>query len=101
MDKKPNLCETCVTEKRDGCGGADETITECDYYEEPCEGCDGEGTVTCASCQGTGIGQFGDPDTSKCGSCGGRGSIECDCAKDERQANADFLRKERKEEGRP
>ena len=27
----------------------------------------------CWTCRGTGIGQFGDPDTSKCGACGGSG----------------------------
>ena len=27
----------------------------------------------CCTCRGTGIGQFGDPDTAKCHSCGGRG----------------------------
>lgn len=27
----------------------------------------------CALCQGTGIGQHGDPDTSRCSACGGRG----------------------------
>ena len=28
---------------------------------------------TCNSCDGTGIGQYGDPDTSRCTSCGGKG----------------------------
>lgn len=28
---------------------------------------------TCGTCAGTGIGQHGDPDTSKCTACGGRG----------------------------
>ena len=27
----------------------------------------------CTTCDGTGIGQHGDPDTSKCHSCNGRG----------------------------
>jgi hypothetical protein len=27
----------------------------------------------CGTCRGTGIGQFGDPNTSKCHCCGGRG----------------------------
>lgn len=28
---------------------------------------------TCSLCQGTGIGQYGDPDTSRCSDCGGSG----------------------------
>jgi hypothetical protein len=28
---------------------------------------------TCSTCDGTGIGQYGDPDTSRCSSCGGSG----------------------------
>ena len=31
--EKPNLCETCVIEQRDGCGGADESISECAMHE--------------------------------------------------------------------
>ena len=32
----------------------------------------------CRDCQGTGIGQHGDPDTSKCTTCLGRGYIADD-----------------------
>ena len=32
-----------------------------------------EESDSCAQCAGTGIGQHGDPDTSKCTACGGRG----------------------------
>ena len=27
----------------------------------------------CETCQGTGIGQYGDPNTSRCSACNGRG----------------------------
>ena len=50
----------------------------------------------CSLCDGTGIGQFGDPDTSRCTRCNGTGEVislddeeceralwEMDCAKDE------------------
>lgn len=30
-------------------------------------------TYDCATCQGTGIGQHGDPNTSRCSDCNGRG----------------------------
>lgn len=39
----------------------------------------------CATCDGTGIGQFGDPNTSRCSYCAGRGffshtvDLYCDC----------------------
>ena len=67
--------------------------------EGVCEECDGEGKVICSSCQGTSIGQFGDPDTSKCSTCGGSGMEDCGC--DEEDYDYDFLRKERLEGGRP
>ena len=31
---------------------------------------------TCTLCQGTGIGQYGDPDTSRCDVCKGKGYYE-------------------------
>lgn len=43
-----------------------------DFFEEPDEDEEGD---TCALCRGTGIGQFGDPNTSKCSRCHGRGVI--------------------------
>ena len=65
-------------------------------------GCE-DGRLDCTDCQGTGIGQFGDPDTSKCSSCGGRGSVECYCVADEREyyeelkqeADKEFKREEK------
>lgn len=30
-------------------------------------------TYDCATCQGTGIGKYGDPNTSRCSDCNGRG----------------------------
>jgi len=41
-----------------------------DVDEECPQGCNDR---TCSLCLGTGIGQHGDPDTSKCYACGGRG----------------------------
>lgn len=41
-----------------------------------CEGCrddQPEAHVACSVCSGTGIGQHGDPDTSRCYACKGRG----------------------------
>jgi DnaJ-class molecular chaperone len=32
-----------------------------------------EGYYDCETCQGTGIGQYGDPNTSKCSACNGIG----------------------------
>ena len=32
--------------------------------------------VDCQTCQGTGIGQMGDPNTSRCADCKGRGYFE-------------------------
>ncbi|MHA1573499.1 MAG: hypothetical protein ACTSX8_05855 [Alphaproteobacteria bacterium] len=58
-EEKPNLCETCAIDP-ERCGCCDESVTECELYEkQPCD-----------ICQGTGIGQHGDPDTSKCWKCG-------------------------------
>lgn len=40
-----------------------------DFEGQDCDLC----PVECSLCAGTGIGQFGDPDTSKCIACKGRG----------------------------
>ena len=49
-------------------------------WGEPCRECDGTGVIDCGLCLGTGIGQHGDPDTSKCGRCGGKGWDDyCGC----------------------
>ena len=46
-----------------------------------CERCEGTGRLDCALCAATGIGQHGDPDTSRCNRCGGRGWVPCpECA---------------------
>jgi len=39
-----------------------------------CPACEGQGEWACPSCGGTGIGRFGDPDTSKCHTCRGSGT---------------------------
>lgn len=49
-----------------------------DDDEEPVSDCchapiKHEGKIDCQTCRGTGIGQHGDPDTSRCGDCHGRG----------------------------
>ena len=55
-----------------------------------CDVCEDEGTMDCASCQGTGIGQHGDPDTSKCWACHGRGSVPCYCQREEGDDEPDY-----------
>ena len=56
------------------------------YTLTTCERCDGSGKENCYECRGTGIGQHGDPDTSKCGACKGRGWNWCKCAEDAKDA---------------
>ena len=63
-----------------------------------CEFCGGDGHSACDTCLETGIGQHGDPDTSKCHDCGGKGYTVCSCVEEERQAHADFERKRRIED---
>ena len=46
--------------------------------ERDCDSCDGEGIVGCGACSGSGIGRWGDPDTSVCSICHGRGVVPCD-----------------------
>ena len=53
-----------------------------------CEWCGGTGRVFCYTCCGTGIGIHGDPDTSRCGECGGMGDRVCRCVSDERDEEA-------------
>ncbi len=52
-----NLLEQRITD------AADPDFSEVEEQDQP----------TCEDCQGTGIGQSGDPDTSRCTTCGGRG----------------------------
>jgi DnaJ-class molecular chaperone len=49
-------------------------------YGAECETCEGTGNAddTCSLCTGTGIGQHGDPDTSICSQCRGKGTIRPD-----------------------
>jgi hypothetical protein len=42
---------------------------DCGEPEDACE-CD----AMCSLCAGSGIGQHGDPDTSRCSACGGSGA---------------------------
>lgn len=69
------------------------TCEVCDHYanegivEGVCQDCrdadpetyadldEDDGPHDCGACQGTGIGRYGDPDTSKCGRCHGTGVI--------------------------
>jgi hypothetical protein len=48
----------------------------------------------CHSCKGTGIGRSGDPDTSRCSSCGGKGYVT-----DDADYEADIPEKEYFDEG--
>ena len=70
----------------------------CDEEDSYCSSECADGHVECDACLGTGIGQFGDPDTSKCSNCGGRGYTICAHTQDEIQASADFERKRRIED---
>ena len=54
-----------------------------DGREMGCSTCGGECVVYCRLCQGTGIGQHGDPDTSKCWRCRGTGVVPCACTKED------------------
>ena len=49
---------------------------ECETMHPADEDCPAERMFeSCSVCLGTGIGQYGDPDTSKCWGCHGRGYI--------------------------
>ena len=72
----PNDCPEC-----DGSGQV--VIDELEDGTEvlgDCEACGGSGEEddTCPNCRGTGIGMFGDPDTSRCSACHGNGTIRRD-----------------------
>ena len=53
------------------------TANALDLVHIPCPSCD-EGQRDCGACMGTGIGRHGDPDTSHCVVCRGRGWHRCE-----------------------
>jgi hypothetical protein len=73
---EPADADPCATTQR--CHGCDLAECEC-CSDEPDED---EQDNTCRACAGTGIGH-GDPDTSRCGQCGGRGYHRAECDPDE------------------
>lgn len=46
-----------------------------DAYPEDYADLDADEHPDCHACEGTGIGKYGDPDTSKCSHCHGRGYL--------------------------
>ena len=64
-----------------------------------CEYCEGTGFIPCHTCNETGMGRFGDPDTSLCAACGGKGEIECVCSRKRRESDAYDAWKDRRKYG--
>lgn len=63
----------------------DDCVEEDEFDEE-------EEDEECDLCQGTGIGQHGDPNTSRCSQCGGNGFYASESVRQEREyARADYL----------
>ena len=62
---------------REYAGAHSPDASDVEVDETSCTECHGEGRVYCPTCQGTGIGQGGDPDTSRCDHCNGRGATPC------------------------
>lgn len=64
---------------------------DCDEHDElavPCETCNGEHTVNCAWCAGSGEGQR---DGALCGHCRGDGEVPCpDCCEGEGPDGSDY-----------
>ncbi len=48
------------------------------FVQYHCEKCEDSGTMGCPTCDGSGIGMHGDPDTSRCLVCKGHGTVDCD-----------------------
>ncbi len=48
------------------------------FVQYLCEKCEDSGSMGCPTCDGSGIGMHGDPDTSRCLDCKGSGSVPCD-----------------------
>ncbi len=79
----PLVTSETVTALRALLKRAESDVRELRAELRECEECDEEpeDDSTCTLCMGTGIGQHGDPSTSRCSSCGGRGfhqSMEAD-----------------------
>lgn len=75
------LCRTSATIAKRFCQACyDELagIDRCADCAEIASKCRCEGDRNCSLCAGTGIGQHGDPDTSKCTVCGGRGYFDAE-----------------------
>lgn len=62
------------------------------YDEEEYEGDEEYEDEECDLCMGTGIGQHGDPNTSRCSQCGGNGYyLRADIRQEREYARADYL----------
>ena len=72
------FCQDCYNEF-----AGIERCEECNKAKCICHAND----MNCGTCAGTGIGQHGDPDTSKCTACGGKGYF-----KDEPECEPDYYR---------
>lgn len=67
-------CEVCGHYANEGI--KEGVCKDCrDAYPEDYPPDEDDGPPDCPTCQGTGIGQHGDPDTSKCWRCHGRGCL--------------------------
>jgi hypothetical protein len=73
LTRDPSTCDALADTER--CPGCELPACECCHEpgdDEPAEA-ERDDDDTCPSCCGSGIGRYGDPDTSTCRDCGGSG----------------------------
>lgn len=51
-----------------------------DEDDAPCKACDGEGTLLCGNCNGSGEGLH---EFTRCTTCKGSGAVPCGCVEDD------------------